>query len=141
MCEPTFDRSVPEGPEGSPLSARLLAPAPVDQASRGRMLLENHFALIQQRLKSLSRHSGLPDHQTDEFLSWALFKLVENNYRILTLWEGRSSFSTYLIVVLVHLMRDYRNTVANTPRGSAGHFQETSEPTPPRTRRTRSACR
>jgi DNA-directed RNA polymerase specialized sigma24 family protein len=81
---------------------------PVDQASRGKTLLESHFGLIQQRLQALSRHSGLPDHQTDEFLSWALFKLVENDYRILAGWEGRSSFSTYLTVVLVNLMRDYR---------------------------------
>jgi RNA polymerase sigma factor (sigma-70 family) len=37
-----------------------------------------------------------------------LFKLVENDYRILASWEGRSSFSTFLTVVLVNLTRDYR---------------------------------
>ncbi len=92
---------------------------PVDPASRGRTLLESHFNLIRQRLQSLSRRSGLPDHQTDEFLSWALFKLVENDYRILGGWEGRSSFSTYLTVVLVNLMRDYRIHVWGKWRPSA----------------------
>lgn len=111
---------------------------PVDQACRGRTLLESHFDLIRQRLQSLSHRSGLLDHQADEFPSWALSKLVENDYRILAGWEGRSSFSTYLTVVLVNLMRDYRKT-APAPRRPL--LQETREPTPPRTRRTRSDCR
>ncbi|MFL6234936.1 MAG: sigma-70 family RNA polymerase sigma factor [Thermoanaerobaculia bacterium] len=87
----------------------LLSSAPaVDPASRGRVLLENHFALVCQKLHHLSRRSGLPEHEADEFRSWALFKLVENDYRILASWQGRSSFPTYLNVVLVNLMRDYR---------------------------------
>src|SRR5215217_1744036 len=76
--------------------------------SRGRALLEEHFDLVQKRLDSLSRRSGLPEHEADEFRSWALFRLVENDYRILGSWEGRSSFSTYLTVALVNLLRDYR---------------------------------
>jgi RNA polymerase sigma factor (sigma-70 family) len=76
--------------------------------SRGRGLLEQHFQLICQRLDRLSRLSGLPEHEAEELRSWALFKLVENDYRILASWEGRSSFSTFLTVVLVNLMRDYR---------------------------------
>jgi RNA polymerase sigma factor (sigma-70 family) len=37
-----------------------------------------------------------------------LFKLVEDDSRVLASWEGRSSFPTFLTVVLVNLMRDYR---------------------------------
>jgi RNA polymerase sigma factor for flagellar operon FliA len=70
--------------------------------------LENQYDLIQKRLQLIGRRSGLPEHEVEELQSWALFKLVENDYRILGRWEGRSSFSTYLTVVLVNLMRDYR---------------------------------
>jgi hypothetical protein len=35
-----------------------------------------------------------------------LLKFVENDYRILGCWEGRSSFPTFLAVVLVNLLRD-----------------------------------
>jgi RNA polymerase sigma factor (sigma-70 family) len=56
----------------------------------------------------LSRRSGLPEHEAEEFRSWALFKLVEDDSRVLASWEGRSSFPTFLTVVLVNLMRDYR---------------------------------
>ena len=79
-----------------------------DPAIRGRVLLETHLDLIQLRLHSLSRRSGLPNLEAEEFRSWALFKLVADDYRILGRWEGRSSLSTFLTVVLVNLMRDYR---------------------------------
>jgi RNA polymerase sigma factor (sigma-70 family) len=93
-----------------------IAPAPLlpgvnlqaDPAARGRALLETHLTLIQCQLHRLSWRSGLPDHEAEEFRSWALFKLVEDHYRILGRWEGRSSFPTFLTVVLVNLMRDYR---------------------------------
>lgn len=77
-------------------------------ATRGRALLEAHLDLIQRKLLHLSRRSGLPELEAEEFRSWALFKLIDDDYRILGKWEGRSSFPTYLTVVLVNLMRDYR---------------------------------
>ena len=76
--------------------------------SSGRSLLETHYHLIQQKLRHLSRRSGLPEHEAEEFRSWAWFKLVEDDSRVLGKWEGRSSFPTFLTVVLVNLMRDYR---------------------------------
>lgn len=88
-------------------------------AARGRALLESHFDLIQQKLRLLSRGSGLPDHEAEEFRSWALFRLVEDDYRVLASWEGRSTFSTFLTIVLVNLMRDYRIHIWGKWRPSA----------------------
>lgn len=90
-----------------------------DPAGRGRALLESHFDLVQRKLQHLSRRSGLPDHEAEELRSWALYKLVEDEYRVLASWQGRSSFSTYLTVVLVNLMRDYRSHVWGKWRSSA----------------------
>ncbi|HEV7785628.1 MAG TPA: sigma-70 family RNA polymerase sigma factor, partial [Thermoanaerobaculia bacterium] len=95
--------------------------------SRGRTLLEEHFPLIRQRLDRLSRLSGLPEHEAEELRAWALFKLVENDYRILASWEGRSSFSTFLTVVLVNLTRDYRIHVWGKWRPSAAALRQGSE--------------
>jgi RNA polymerase sigma factor (sigma-70 family) len=91
-------------------SRSSVKPVPVSAAptSRGRALLETQYHLIQKRLLQLSRRSGLPGYEAEEFRSWALFKLVEDDSRVLASWEGRSSFSTFLTVVLVNLMRDYR---------------------------------
>ena len=86
-------------------------PPPSDPTSRGRILLETHYHLIQKKLHHLSRRSGLPEHEAEEFRSWTLIRLVEDDYRILASWEGRSSLPTFLTVVLTNLMRDYRTHV------------------------------
>jgi RNA polymerase sigma factor (sigma-70 family) len=98
-----------------------------DPAARGRTLLESHYGLIQQKLHSLSRRSGLPEHEAEEFRSWALLKLIEDDYSILARWEGRSSFSTYLNVVLVNLMRDFRTHIWGKWRPSAEAYRQGRE--------------
>jgi RNA polymerase sigma factor (sigma-70 family) len=87
--------------------------------SDGRALLEQHLPLICRRLDRLSRRSGFPPQEGEELRAWALLKLVENDYGILARWEGRSSFSTFLAVVLVNLLRDYRAHVWGKWRPSA----------------------
>ncbi len=76
--------------------------------NQGRALLEANLALIERRLNVLSRRGALPTNEADDFRSWALCKLIEDDYRILARWEERSSLSTYLAAVLVHLLQDYR---------------------------------
>ncbi len=95
--------------------------------ARGRAILEEHFDFIQRRLRHLSRRSGLPETEAEEFRSWALLKLVEDDYRILARWQGRSSLATYLGVVLVNLMRDYRTHVWGKWRASAAALRQGPE--------------
>jgi RNA polymerase sigma factor (sigma-70 family) len=95
------------------------AEIPHETPSRGRQLLEDHYDLILRKLAILGRRSGLPEHEAEELRSWALLKLVEDDYRVLAAWEGRSSFSTYLTILLVNLMRDYRIHVWGKWRPSA----------------------
>ena len=113
--------AVPESRDdrGSPQPGSHPVPTRADRASRGRALLEAHFELIQRKLHHLGRCSGLPDSEAEELRSWALFKLVDDDYRILGQWEGRSTFPTFLTVVLVNLMRDYRIHVWGKWRASA----------------------
>lgn len=89
------------------------------ESARGKALLESHYDLIQRKLRQLGRTSGLPDHETEELFSWAMEKLMKDDYRMLAKWEGRSSFSTYLTVVLINLMRDYRIHIWGKWRPSA----------------------
>lgn len=102
-----------------PRTRLKVAPSAAPMPQCGRVLLETHLDLIQRKLHHLSRRSHLPELEAEEFRSWALLKLVENDYRILSSWEGRSSFSTFLTVVLVNLMRDYRIHVWGKWRPSA----------------------
>jgi RNA polymerase sigma factor (sigma-70 family) len=106
---------------GPPLRRRgsHAAPSKAAAATRGRALLETHLELIQRKLQRLSWRSGLPACDAEEFRSWAILKLIDDEYRILGKWEGRSSFPTYLTVVLVNLMRDYRIHIWGKWRPSA----------------------
>lgn len=112
-------------PENRPLPRPT--PHRAGPASRGRALLEEHVVLVRRRLDRISRSSGLPHQEAEEFRSWALFKLVENDYRILASWEGRSSFSTYLNVALSNLLRDYRIHVWGKWRPTAAARREGAE--------------
>lgn len=76
---------------------------------QGRALLESHLHEIERRLRSLGRKAGFSPQEAEDLVSWALIKLLHNDCRILASFGGRSSFSTYLTVVLVNLVRDYRN--------------------------------
>jgi RNA polymerase sigma factor (sigma-70 family) len=116
-------------PMADPENRPLPRPTPhrAGPPSRGRALLEEHVVLVRRRLDQISRSSGLPHQEAEEFRAWALFKLVENDYRILASWEGRSSFSTYLNVALVNLLRDYRIHVWGKWRPTAAARREGDE--------------
>jgi RNA polymerase sigma factor (sigma-70 family) len=86
---------------------------------RGKVLLEQHYPLIRQELSRLGWLSGLPADEAEDFRSWALLKLIENDYRALASWQGRSSFPTFLGVVLANLMKDYRTRLWGKWRPSA----------------------
>ena len=98
-----------------------------DPASRGRALLEAHYQVIWKKLQHLSRRSGLPEHEAEEFRSWTLIRLVEDDYRILASWEGRSTLSTFLTVVLTNLMRDYRTHLWGKWRPTAAAKRQGNE--------------
>ncbi len=98
--------------------------SPSARASRGRELLKEHIVLVRKRLDQISRTSGLPHQEIEEFRAWSLFKLVENDYRILASWEGRSSFPTYLNVALGNLLKDYRTHIWGKWRPSAAAQHE-----------------
>lgn len=120
--KPQTGRPRKASPENSPLPRP--APQRAGALSRGRALLEEHIRLVRNRLHQISRNSGLPPQEAEEFRSWALFKLVESDYRILASWEGRSSFATYLNVVLSNLLRDYRIHVWGKWRPTAAARRE-----------------
>lgn len=100
---------------------------PDSRARRGKALLEEHLVLIRQRLERISRGSGLPAQDAEDFQSWAMERLIDNQYRILGSWEGRSSFSTYLNVALSNLLRDYRIQIWGKWRPTAAARREGPE--------------
>lgn len=66
------------------------------------------LGLIERIVTSIARRNSLLGDDADDFASWTKAKLIENEYAILRKFQGRSSISTYLTVVIANLFRDYR---------------------------------
>lgn len=66
-----------------------------------------HLPLIDRILGSICRRHGVSGDAAEEFQARARMKLIENDYAVLQKFEGRSSFHTYLEVVLANVFRDF----------------------------------
>lgn len=83
-----------------------------------RLFLE-HLRVIDQILRAIARRNALAPDDADEFAGWARLRLIEDDYRILRKFEGRSSIATYLTVVLTREFGSYRNSLWGRWRPSA----------------------
>jgi RNA polymerase sigma factor for flagellar operon FliA len=71
-------------------------------------LLVEHLPYIEKMAGRLCRRDGLDPDETDDFISWARERLIENDYAALRKWREESALTTYLTVVLSMLYRDHR---------------------------------
>lgn len=76
--------------------------------AQGRKLFEAHYSLVEELIRFLSRRHRLGTDEREDFTSYAMLKLVENDYARLRKYRGNSSFRTYLTVVMQRLFLDYR---------------------------------
>ena len=74
----------------------------------GRKLFEDHYALMEELIRFLARRNRLGMDEREDFTSYAMFKLIVNDYSRLRKYRGDSSFRTYLTVVMQRLFLDYR---------------------------------
>ncbi|MEM9291893.1 MAG: sigma-70 family RNA polymerase sigma factor [Acidobacteriota bacterium] len=72
-------------------------------------LLEENLPLIQQRIDLIIRRRSLSWDEADEFRSWCMVKLLENDCHILRSFRGKSSLKTYLTIVTSRLFLDFRD--------------------------------
>lgn len=64
--------------------------------------------IINATIRQISFRKRLSDEDADEFRSRSLFKLIADDYDVLRVFAGRSSLRTYLHVVLLRVLEDYR---------------------------------
>lgn len=76
-------------------------------ASEARKLLEAELPTIRRIIRGTCRRRRLEPHDAQDFESYVLLKLVENDYRRLRHYEGKSSLSAYLITVTERLFLDF----------------------------------
>lgn len=104
-----------------PASRRLSVPTPAAPGAAGdpeRWLLD-HLGDVHRIAATIARRHALSADDADEYEAWARSRLIDNDFAIIRRFQGRSSFSTYLAVVLTNLFRDYRNSIWGRWRASA----------------------
>lgn len=67
--------------------------------------------LIDKIAEHAARRRHFSREECEDFVCTVRLKLLEHNYAIIAKYEGRSSFPTYLTVVINRLMLDYQNHV------------------------------
>jgi RNA polymerase sigma factor (sigma-70 family) len=70
-------------------------------------LFLSNLNLIDKIIAGLCRRHALFGDAADDFGSWVKEKLIEADYRVLRSFAGRSSMSTFLVIVITNLLRDY----------------------------------
>lgn len=67
-----------------------------------------HLKLIGQIAESVCRRNGVRDHDAEDFASDVRLKLCEDDYAVIRKFQGKSSFTTYLTVVITKRFLDHR---------------------------------
>ncbi len=78
-----------------------------------------HFALLQRVIRSVARSNRLSPEDAEDFGQTVHVKLLERSYDVFDSYEGRSSLSTFLTVVVTRLLLDWRNATRGKWRPSA----------------------
>jgi RNA polymerase sigma factor (sigma-70 family) len=73
--------------------------------------MTSNLALIERAIAFACRRHGLDRDHCEEVSSTVKLRLVENDYAILRAYEQRSSFRTYISMVVQRMVLDYQNHV------------------------------
>jgi RNA polymerase sigma factor (sigma-70 family) len=73
-----------------------------------RDLLIEHIDVVDRVIAFTCRRQRLEDAEAEDFASTVKLKLIENDYAIVRKFEHRSSFVTFLTIVVQRMLLDYR---------------------------------
>jgi RNA polymerase sigma factor (sigma-70 family) len=79
-----------------------------ESASGPEALFVTHLDLLERVIRSACRPHGM-EAEVEDFSSWVKVRFIEDDYRIIRMFEGRCSMATYFFIVVQRLLSDYRN--------------------------------
>ncbi len=82
-------------------------------------LFLGHLKLIDKVAAHAARRHHFSREETEDFVSIVRLKLLEEDYRVIRKFEGKSTFRTYLTMVIQRLMLDHQNHLWGKWRPSA----------------------
>lgn len=81
---------------------------PPDASAEAAALFLDEIETIEEVTGFVTRRARMDENDAEEFASWVKLRLIENEYAILRTFEGRSSFATFITIVIGRLLLDYR---------------------------------
>lgn len=70
-----------------------------------------HLTIIGQIAESICRRNGVNQHDAEDFASDIRLRLCEDDYAVIRKFQGKSSFTTYLTVVINKRFLDHRRHI------------------------------
>src|SRR6185436_17582702 len=92
---------------------------PSESLDPSETLFLSRLDVIERVTAFVCSRQHLSPSDVDDFSSHVRLKLIEDNYGIIRKFEGRSSFRTYLTVVIQRMFLDYRISAWGKWRPSA----------------------
>ena len=74
-------------------------------------LYRQHLTVIGQIALSVCRRNRVEDHDAEDFVSDIRLKLCDDDYAVIRKFQGKSSFTTYLTVVINKAFLDHRRKI------------------------------
>jgi RNA polymerase sigma factor (sigma-70 family) len=97
--------------------ATLLTP-PGDALTPEQLFL-GHLKLVEEIIRHGCRRSRFSPQDAEELHGTVMVKLIEEDYAVFRLFEGRSEIKTYLTIVINRLLLDFQNHIWQKWRQSA----------------------
>jgi RNA polymerase sigma factor (sigma-70 family) len=96
-----------------------MAVAQLPDESNGEAFFLSKLDVIEKVISFVCARHHLSSVDADDFRSHVMLKLIEDNYRVLRKFQGRSSLRTFLTIVINRLFLDHRNNQWGKWRPSA----------------------
>ena len=87
-------------------------------------VFQQHLTAIGQIAESICRRNGVNHHDAEDFAADIRLRLCEDDYAVIRKFQGKSSFTTYLTVVINKRFLDHRRHIWGkwTPSSQARRF-------------------
>lgn len=93
--------------------------ASAEARSRAEQLFLSQLPHIERLISFICRRNQIAGHDAADFSSVVYLKLIEDDYRVLRMFQGSSRLTTYLTVVIQRILLDQRTEAWGKWRASA----------------------
>lgn len=70
--------------------------------------LEQHLETVQEVISYVCRRRGIRGEEAEDFRSWVMVRLLDNDRRVLREFRGQSKLSTFLTRAILNMAHDFR---------------------------------